>query len=200
MKAQLRWGGFINPHLYKSFQRGETLEGTAEEDGARVCGSVLPWVDAALPVGNPLKITSDLVAWEPVALEAEQARRKAEREAYWREHEAEQARKAHVAELAKIARWREFHRQFPDLPEGWEPAEVVSLRGLSSRSSGNGSHGRKGNAVHIHLDGRFICGYEPKFSVRVQGEEGHWNRADLDAPNCKGCLKRAGKFRRKEAA
>ena len=126
-----------------------------------------------------------------------------EREASRVAHEQAISEKAAQMEHEKAAGWAEFSREYPDevLPLGWKPAEVVSLRGLSARSSGCGSHRRGGNNVHIWDPNRgsrggFLCEYEPKYDIRVQGIAGYYQAPDFDAPNCKACQKRAGALKK----
>ena len=210
MRANLTYGQCINPRIYNSLSRGN-LDGVAEEGGARVCGDLLAWVGAGIPAGEKLIIVGQYepVAWVASAWEAEQIREAEECKRVTEECNRSSAKKREEAEAAKRAAWVAFHSRYREgvLPNGWQPAEAVSLRGLRQNSWGCGSHRRAGNLTHIYdpnkgTYGGFICGYEPTFSIRVDGAG--WHLPDFAPPNCKGCIKKAEamlrKFTNKKAA
>ena len=212
MKATLTYGRFINPLIYRSLSMGN-LDGVAEDGGARVCGTLLKWGGAGIPAGEKLIIVGlyEPVAWTESAWEAEQIREAEENKRLREEMHRRSAKEREEAKAAKEAAWVAFHSRYPEgvLPNGWQPAEALSLRGLRQNSCRGGDHCRAGNLTHIHdpnkgTDGGFMCGFEPRFSIRIEGGfYGHRRSTDFAPPNCKGCIKKAEsmlkRFTRKQA-
>jgi hypothetical protein len=181
MTTTAKWGRFICPRTWNSLP----CEGVATAQGVLVGKEILPWDGNPLPEGTPCWVDSGLSV-EPLADKAERERQEAiEDDKARAQRLLDSEAEAEALEKAKASRWLEFFRDNPGIDEklpGWKTAEVVSLRGLSANSWGGGDHTRGGNLTHIYHGGKLLCGYEPKFSLRV---------GDDRAPTCRGCLRRA---------